>query len=81
MSRVYRLDHPAITDLLPRRADGEPISTDTLRGWIQRGVNSRSGERVKLKAMRVGGRYYCCPEYVREFLDATGAAAAEATAS
>lgn len=76
MNRVP-LTHPTITELLPSRNDGRRISLHTLRGWIQRGVIAPNGARVKLKAHRIGGRWYSHVEYVREFLAATGAEAAE----
>jgi hypothetical protein len=73
MTPLLPLTHPDVTELLPCRCDGSPINTDTLRGWIQRGVIASSGARVRLKATRIGGRWYLRVDDLREFLTATGA--------
>lgn len=77
MPSLIPLTHPSVTELLPRRCDGEPINTDTLRGWIQRGVIAPAGVRVKLKASRIGGRWYLRIDDLREFLVTTGTPEAE----
>ena len=48
-----------------------PVSSETARRWALRGVRTRSGELVKLKATRVVGRLFATAEAVDEFLAAT----------
>src|SRR5262249_22256299 len=76
---LYPLNHPAIAGLLPRRADDKPVSNDTVRGWITDGATSRTGDRVKLIAQRIGGRWYCTEAAVRGFLEACNAPTAHAS--
>jgi hypothetical protein len=71
MGQLCALNHPDIVSQLPRRADGKPIPADTLREWIATGVRTATGERVRLKAVRVGGRYFLDPDSLREFVAAT----------
>ncbi len=58
-----------------RLAPGRPSANCVWR-WCREGVKSKSGERVRLKHMRFGGRIYT----TRAWLEAFGLALAEADA-
>jgi hypothetical protein len=52
---------------------GKPsLSPSTVTRWILRGCPSLSGERVKLKASRVGSRWMVDPADLEAFFDALG---------
>lgn len=53
-------------DLFPKKS-GRPVHYNTLRRWIARGVVGRSGQRVRLRAKRIGGLIYTCLEWVNQF--------------
>lgn len=55
---------------------GRP-STNCLWRWCRRGVMSRSGTRVRLEHVRIGGKIFTTAQWVEEF----GKALAEADAS
>jgi len=55
---------------------GRP-STNCLWRWCRRGVMSRSGQRVRLEHVRIGGKIFTTARWVEEF----GKALAEADAS
>ncbi len=55
---------------------GRP-STNCLWRWCRRGVLSRSGERVRLEHVRIGGKIFTTAQWVEQF----GKALAEADAS
>jgi hypothetical protein len=58
-----------ISDQLPQSRGGR-VSPITITRWIVRGVLLRSGERLKLRAVRTPGRWLVEPENFRTFLDA-----------
>ena len=47
--------------------DGKPVSEHSVRRWIASGLGT---PRVKLKAIRVGKKYFSSAEWVDEFLAA-----------
>jgi hypothetical protein len=50
-------------------------SAKAIHRWMTEGVLSRAtGQRVYLKHVRIGGRFYTSEEFVQEFLAATTAA-------
>jgi len=52
---------------------GKPsLSPSTVTRWILRGCPSLSGERVKLSATRVGGRWLIDPANLQAFFTALG---------
>jgi hypothetical protein len=55
---------------------GRP-STNCLWRWCRRGVLSRSGERIRLEHVRIGGKIFTTAQWVEQF----GKALAEADAS
>ena len=57
-------------ELIPRAPSGNPISPPTLWRWINKGLQTASGERVKLRVVQVGGRPYLSRESIEKFFDA-----------
>lgn len=53
------------------------ISPNCVWRWCRRGVLARTGERVRLEHIRVGGKLYTTPRWIEEF----GRRLAEADAS
>src|SRR5262249_1607702 len=49
-----------------RCAPGRP-STNCLWRWCRKGVLARSGERIKLQHIRMGGKIFTQEQWVREF--------------
>jgi len=49
---------------------GRP-STNCLWRWCRRGVMSRSGQRVRLEHVRIGGKIFTTARWVEEFGKAT----------
>lgn len=47
-------------------APGRP-STNCMWRWCRRGVIARSGERIKLEHIRIGGKLFTTPQWVNEF--------------
>jgi len=47
------------------------IHVATISRWILRGVKDRSGRVVRLRASRVGARWFVTPEDVQQFVEAT----------
>jgi hypothetical protein len=47
-------------------APGRP-SANCMWRWARRGVLARSGQRIKLEHLRVGGKIFTTPAWVREF--------------
>lgn len=59
-----------------KMAPGRP-SINCLWRWARKGVLARSGQRVRLQHLRIGGKIFTTEEWVRHF----GQALAEADAS
>ena len=56
------------------------IHVSTVVRWVLRGVKDRSGQVVRLRASRVGARWFLAPEDVPRFIDApTGDISDDAT--
>src|SRR5262249_44927715 len=53
---------------------GKAVHPGTLTRWIQIGVRSPDGGRVKLRAGRVGGKWATSAEWLAEVLEGTTAA-------
>ena len=47
-------------------APGRP-STNCMWRWCRRGVIARSGQRIKLEHIRIGGKLFTTPQWVNEF--------------
>ena len=52
---------------------GRPVHPATLTRWIQQGVRLPDGNRVKLRAVRIGSRWAVKPTWVSDFIEATTA--------
>ncbi len=66
-----------VSQIVPGR-DGERCHVSTVLRWVLKGVK-RNGVRIRLEAVRVGGRYLVQPEALDRFIQATtGGSAAEA---
>jgi hypothetical protein len=57
----------AAQQLPPRDSDGEPISAATVWRWSKVGLLSRSGQRIKLRSIRVGGKSMTSWEEIERF--------------
>ena len=55
---------------------GQPNTAAVWR-WARQGVKARSGDRVYLRHVRVGGRIFTRPDWLGEFFSATAQADAE----
>ncbi len=69
--------------LIPRDAKDRPISPATAWRWINKGLRTATGERIKLATIMVGGRPFVTKIAVEEFFskltEAREAAAADPT--
>ncbi len=54
-------------ELIPLSNSGKPISPATTWRWINRGLTSATGDRVKLAVVMVGGRPFLTRAAVEEF--------------
>src|SRR5262245_24463868 len=59
----------AAKTLPPGRA-GRPVSMSCMLRWVLEGVRLPSGERVRLEAIRLGGRWLTSKEALQRFADA-----------
>ena len=57
-----------ISDHLPRRPNGEKVSTSTIYSWL--GLNRTDG-RV-LRSVLIGRHRYTCERWLRAFIDGDG---------
>lgn len=53
----------------PSSRQGKPTHYGTVVRYITRGIPCRNGERVKLEAARLGGRWYTSAEAIQRFAD------------
>lgn len=67
----------ALAAVLP---GGTVPSANTLTRWVQVGVQTPAGSRVKLEAVRIGGRLATSPAAVRRFIAAQQQPADEVSA-
>ena len=65
-------DHIDLTEAA-KRSPGRPSPSAVWR-WCRRGIKGRSGERVKLEHIRVGGRIYTTGESLSRFFTAVAEA-------
>lgn len=61
--------------LLPPGRGGRPITPSCLSRWIVTGFKTRSGQVVRLEAVRVGSRWATSAEALQRFLEAMTAGA------
>jgi hypothetical protein len=54
---------------LPPSRSGRPVSADTIARWIQVGLRAPDGRRVRLHAVRLGGRWVVTEDAIKEFLE------------
>jgi hypothetical protein len=57
----------AAAEVLPPGRLGRPVSQSCVMRWIQRGVQLSSGDRVRLEAVRIGGRWLTSVEALQRF--------------
>jgi hypothetical protein len=55
--------------LIPPARNGKKTHLSTLMNWIRRGARSPSGERVRLEAVRLGGRWMTSREALQRFAE------------
>jgi hypothetical protein len=53
--------------LIPRAMSGNPISPSTIWRWVNKGLLTPSGGRVKLRVTQVGSRPHTSREAIEEF--------------
>jgi hypothetical protein len=58
-----------VAKLLPPGRQGRPVNFSTIYRWIFTGVRAPDGERVKLEAIRLGGRYLVSREAIERFIE------------
>ena len=63
----------ALQQLLPKNRAGKPPHLSTALRWIYRGVIVANGQRVFLRAAKVGGATYIWPADVERFVTALSA--------
>jgi hypothetical protein len=55
--------------LLPRYRRDRPVSPSTLFRWIHDGVRLKNGERLRLEAVRISGKFVTTQQALSRFLD------------
>jgi hypothetical protein len=55
--------------VLPPGRRGRPVSLSCILRWVHTGVPGPSGERVRLEALRVGGRWTTSREALQRFAE------------
>jgi hypothetical protein len=55
--------------LFPPGRMGRPVAAATLWRWSREGVRLPDGSKVKLRVVRIGGRFAVSEEALREFID------------
>jgi hypothetical protein len=55
--------------LLPPARDGRPVHTSCILRWCLRGARSPAGSRVRLEAVRLGGRWVTSKQAIQRFAD------------
>ena len=56
--------------VVSNRGNRRPVDPSTITRWIVRGAKSRSGGRIRLRAVRRPGGWLIAADWVKEFLDA-----------
>ena len=59
-----------LSNTLPAGRGGKKPSLGCILRWIRSGARNPSGQRVRLRAARIGGRWFCSREAVKEFISA-----------
>jgi hypothetical protein len=65
-------------DALPPTLRGDHIRTSTATTWITRGIKSRNGDRIRLRALRLPAGWMTSHDWLLEFFEALTLAAVEA---
>ena len=55
---------------VPRTRQDKPVSLSCLVRWVTAGVIGPNGERIKLEAARMAGRWITSPGAIRRFIEA-----------
>lgn len=63
---MHEVDEHLTLSEAAKIAPGRP-STNCLWRWCRRGVLARSGERVHLQHVRIGGKIFITPQWLEEF--------------
>jgi hypothetical protein len=61
---------PQLIPLLPPGRGSERIHGSTLLRWILKGIRGPDGQRVRLRAVRVGSRWMSSSAWLGEFFEA-----------
>jgi hypothetical protein len=67
--------------LLPPGRRGQPVTLSCLLRWVLEGAKAPDGARVRLEALRVGGRWITSREAIQRFAVALTPRAADGRAS
>jgi hypothetical protein len=59
----------AAAGLIPPARNGKKTHLSTILRWITRGAKAPSGERVRLEAVRLGGRWITSREALQRFAE------------
>jgi hypothetical protein len=70
-----------VAKLLPPGRGGRPVHFSTVFRWIFTGVNGPNGNRVKLSAIRLGGRYLVSRESLQRFVESLMPASDESSST
>jgi hypothetical protein len=54
----------------PPHRQGKPVTLSCLIRWVTSGVRSPSGQRIRLEAARLSGRWVTTPQAIARFLEA-----------
>jgi hypothetical protein len=55
---------------VPRTRQDKPVTLGCLIRWVSRGVKGPDGERIRLEAARLAGRWVTTPGAIRRFVEA-----------
>jgi hypothetical protein len=55
---------------IPRARQDKPVTLSCLLRWVSRGVKGPNGERIKLEAARLAGKWVTTPGAIRRFVEA-----------
>jgi hypothetical protein len=55
--------------LLPPGRNGRPVTLSCVLRWVLRGAPGPNGERVRLEALRLGGRWLTSREAIQRFAE------------
>lgn len=59
----------AAARMLPPGRRGKPVTISCIFRWIADGVRAPGGERIRLEALRAGGRWITTAEALQRFMD------------